>query len=104
MHLRILLAGIRNLGRCPCPRCLIPMDRVHNMGMPRDMTQRKSLIRIDNVQRRSRVEAAREAIYVKNSAIDGVAVENLLKEDSLVPAAVSIFQCFCSIKMIFIDY
>ena len=73
------------------------MDRVHNMGMPRDMTQRKSLLCIDNVQRRSRVEAAREAIYVKNSAIDGVAVENLLKEDSLVPTAVSIFQCFRSI-------
>ena len=99
MHLRILLASIRNLGRCPCPRCLIPMDRVRNMGMPRDMTQRKSksLVRIDNVQRRSRVEAAREAIYVKNSAIDGVAVQNLLKEDSLVPTAVSIFQCFCAI-------
>jgi hypothetical protein len=73
------------------------MDRVHNMGMPRDMTQRKSLMRIDDVQRRSRVEAAREAIYVKNSAIDGVAVQNLLKEDSLVPTAVSIFQCFCTI-------
>lgn len=58
MHLRILLAGIRNLGRCPCPRCLIPMDRVHNMGRPRDMMQRKSLVRIDNVQRRNRVEAA----------------------------------------------
>ena len=97
MYLRILLAGIRNLGHCPCPRCLIPMDRVHNMGMPCDMTQRKSLMRIDNVQWRSRVEAAREAIYVKNSAIDGVAVQNLLKEDSLVPTAVTIFQCFCSI-------
>jgi hypothetical protein len=64
------------------------------MGMAHDMTQRKSLVRIDNVQRRNRIEAAREAIYVKNSAIDGVAVQNLLKEDSLVPTAVSIFQCF----------
>lgn len=73
------------------------MDRVHNMGMPRDMTQRKSLMRIDNVQRRSRVEAAREAIYVKNFGIDSVVVENLLKEDSLVPAAVSIFHGLCAI-------
>ena len=95
MHLRILLASIRNLGHCPCPRCLIPME--HNMGMPRDMTQRKSLVCIDNVQQRSRVKAAHEAIYVKNSAIDSMAVQNLLKEDSLVPTAVSIFQCFCAI-------
>jgi hypothetical protein len=72
------------------------MDRVRNMGMPRDMMQRKSLMRIDNVQRRSRVEAARKAIYVKNFAIDSVVVENLLKEESLVPLAVSIFQRFCA--------
>ena len=24
-HLRIIIIGLRNLGRCPCPRCLIPM-------------------------------------------------------------------------------
>jgi hypothetical protein len=89
-HLRILLAGIRNLGRCPCPRCLIPLDRVHNMGMCEDMAQRKSLARIDDIGRHRRLGAAREAIYIANSAVDGVAVENLLKEDSLVPTAVSI--------------
>ena len=76
------------------------MDRVHNMGMPRDMTQRRSLARVDDIQRRSRVKAAHEAIYVKNSGIDTVAVENLLKEESLVPSAVSTFLCFCAIRLI----
>jgi hypothetical protein len=42
-HHRILLASIRNLGCCPCLRCLIPLDRVPNMGMRRDMAQRMSL-------------------------------------------------------------
>jgi hypothetical protein len=62
------------------------------MGTYEDMAQRKSLAHIDNVDRRSRVEAAHEAIYVKNSAVDGVAVEALLKAESLVPTAVS--SCF----------
>jgi hypothetical protein len=93
--LRILLAGIRNLGRCPCPRCLVQLDRVPNMGMPRDMTQRVSLARVDDVKRRSRIKAAREAIYVMNYSINSSAVETLLKEDSLVPTVVSFSSVFC---------
>jgi hypothetical protein len=58
------------------------------MGMPQDMTQRMTLARVDDVKRRNRVDAAREAIYVKNHGIDGRVVENLLQEDSLVPTAV----------------
>ena len=58
------------------------------MGMPRDMTQRMTLARVDDVKRRNRVEAAREAIYMKNYGIDSQAVENLLQEHSLVPTVV----------------
>ena len=65
------------------------MDRVPNMGLRRDMVQRLSLARTDDVKRRSRVDAAREAVYGKNHTVDSAAVENLLKEDSLVPTAVS---------------
>ena len=65
------------------------MDRVPNMGLRRDMAQRLSLARTDDVKRRSRVDAAREAVYGKNHTVDSAAVENLLKEDSLVPTAVS---------------
>ena len=85
---RILIASIRNLGRCPCPRCLIPLDRVANMGMRRDMTQRRTLARIDDVKRRNRVETAREKIYEQGYVVDSTAVEDLLQEDSLVPTAV----------------
>ena len=88
---RILLASIRNLGRCPCPCCLIPLDRVPNMGMRRDMAQRMSLARVDNLERRSRIKAARDIIYVKNYRTDSKAVEDLLQKDSLVPTAVSVY-------------
>ena len=87
---RIIIAGIRNLGLCPCPRCLIPMDHVPNMGMRRDLSQRVSLARVDNVRRRSHLEAARKAIYKHNNTVDGAAIERLLKDDSLVPTAVSV--------------
>jgi hypothetical protein len=66
------------------------MDLVPNMGMHRDMIQRKSLARIDDAKRRNRTWSAREAIYLKNFAVDSTAVETLLKEDSLVPTAVSV--------------
>jgi len=64
------------------------MDRVPNMGMPRDMSQHVSLVRVNDVKRRIRVKAACEAIYEHNHGVGGVAVEKLLKEHSLVPAAV----------------
>lgn len=82
--------NIRNLGLCPCPRCVIPMDRVPNMGRPRDMKQRKTLARIDDITWRNRITAAREIIYKKNKAVNASAVERLLLEHSVVPSMV---QC-----------
>ena len=82
--------GIRNLGRCPCPRCLLPLDHMRNMGMCEDMMERESLAHVDDMGWHRRVGDAREAIYVENSAVDGTAVETLLKGDSLVPMAVSV--------------
>ena len=51
------------------------MDRVPNMGMPRDMSQRVSLVHVDDVKWRIRVKAAHEAIYEHNHRVGGVAVE-----------------------------
>lgn len=86
---RILIAGIRNLGKCPCPRCLIPLSDVYRLGMARDMTQRQTMARVDNVQRRSRVYAARKVIYEKNLQVNSAVVENMLQDMSLVPTAVN---------------
>jgi hypothetical protein len=85
---RILIAGIRNLGSCPCPRCLIPLTRVHNMGMKLDAKQRVTMARVDNSQRRSVVGSARTLIYEQNLQVNSAAVERLLKDSSLVPTTV----------------
>jgi hypothetical protein len=91
---RILLASIRNLARFPCPRCLIPKDRVHNMGKRRDIAQRETLVRVDDVDHRHRVTVARDLIYQKNYAVDSAAVKRILHKDSTVPTAV----CICPLS------
>jgi hypothetical protein len=70
---------------------LIPLGRVHNLGMAMDMTQRVTMARMDDNQRRSKVSAARKLIYEKNLQVDSAAVEKLLRETSLVPTAVRAF-------------
>jgi hypothetical protein len=75
--IRILIATIRNLGMCPCPRCLIPLNRVHNMGMARDMLQRETMARVDDLRRRNAVNAARRVIYEKNFLVNGAPVEKI---------------------------
>jgi hypothetical protein len=58
-----------------------------------DMRQRKTLVRVDNSQRRSNVANARRLIYDGQHLVDGVAVENLLKKESLVSTAVCPQNC-----------
>lgn len=67
------------------------MVRVPNMGMSRDLSQRVSLARVDNVDRRARVQASRTAIYENNHPVNGAAIKRLLDQDSLVPSIVSFF-------------
>ena len=86
---RVLIATVRNLGGCPCPRCLIPKDRIQNMGMFRDRLQRETLERNDE-RRGAMVNAARSLIYEKNFAVGSAAVERILKQQSWVPTSVSL--------------
>jgi hypothetical protein len=58
------------------------------MGKRRDMAQRDTLARVDDVDRRHRIATARNPIYGKNYAVDSTAVKRLLQKDSLVPSAV----------------
>jgi hypothetical protein len=52
------------------------------------MAQRKTLARVDDVDRRSRVETARKSVHEQNQKVDGAQMQKLLKKDSLVPTAV----------------
>ena len=83
-YIRILLAGIRNLGQCPCPHCRTPLDSVHQVGMLKDMAMRVNSVRVDDAQRKGLVVSARRVIYQKGFTVNSAAVDNLLKDLSLV--------------------
>lgn len=88
----MLIANIRNLGGCPCPRCLIPKDKVQDVATESDMLQRAALSRHDTVERRTKVSSARDLIYGQHYVVDTLQVEELLKSESLVPTIVCILR------------
>jgi hypothetical protein len=89
---RILVTCIRNLGTCPCPRCLIPLNEVHNLGTELDRERRTTMARVDDSESRGRVVTARKLIYdpKQNVGVDNKAIEDLLKCTSQVPTIVSV--------------
>lgn len=87
----MLIANIRNLGGCPCPRCCIPKENLQKVATPTDMSQREALSRHDTADRRAKIISARRLIYEGQYNVDTPQVEVLLKPESLVPTIVNIF-------------
>ncbi|KAF4566601.1 hypothetical protein EYR36_012032 [Pleurotus pulmonarius] len=81
----ILLATIRNLGKCPCPCCLITKDDISGLGTKRDNKHRVTLARKDDEQRQSRVSKVRDWIYQAGHIIKSAFSECLLGPRSEVP-------------------
>ncbi|KAF8837831.1 hypothetical protein BDN67DRAFT_991589 [Paxillus ammoniavirescens] len=81
----VLIVTIRNLGKCPCPRCLILKSRVHLLATKLDILECETLSCSDTAQRHAKVISAHKLIYESNYAVDGTCVEELLKDESLVP-------------------
>lgn len=52
------------------------------------MKQRLTLARVDNDDRKRKIQMARRIIYEQKYAVNCEAVEKLLKEESLVPTSV----------------
>ena len=65
------------------------MEHVPEMGTPNDMKRRQLLVRIDDDSRRGKVLRARDLIYERNYAVNTPKIEELLRDQSLVPTAVS---------------
>jgi len=91
---RVLIANIRNLGICPCPRCLTPKNQIDDLGLNNDMQRQQMTARVDTAEWWSKIVAAHHLIYQQHYVVDMPQVETLLKEESLVPTKV---LCFCAI-------
>ncbi|KAJ3536274.1 hypothetical protein NMY22_g6101 [Coprinellus aureogranulatus] len=63
---RVTVVGVRNLGDHPCPRCLIALEDIRDMGTQRDRALRHSQKRKDDEARVKKVTTARSSIYRKN--------------------------------------
>jgi hypothetical protein len=60
------------------------------MGKVQDAKRRKALVRMDDEERRYKVNLARDFIYNRNFLVNSTVVERILKGQSLVPNIVSI--------------
>ena len=86
---RVLLASIRNLRKCLCPRCTVDTSQVDQVGTKRDDTRRVNQARDSTSLRyRVRVEKARDAIYKAGQGLKSKAVETFLAPESMVPTRV----------------
>jgi hypothetical protein len=83
---RVLIATIKDMGLCPCPRCLTPKSFFNSLGLVRDM---KSRITDFRVYVMAKIVKAREYIYKSGNTVDGAKVEHTLGEGSWVPTIVS---------------
>ncbi|OJA15139.1 hypothetical protein AZE42_07563 [Rhizopogon vesiculosus] len=82
---KILLACIKFLGACPCPRCLVEKQNIPKMGTKLDMKHRERTRRADDERRRRHVEQARRLIFKEGAGINSEYVKRILNEESLVP-------------------
>ncbi|KZP03324.1 hypothetical protein FIBSPDRAFT_1055351 [Athelia psychrophila] len=82
---KVLLASIKYLGRCPCPRCLVEKKQIPEMGTIRDMKRRERLARVDTAHLQHDVNRAREYMFQNGVPATGASVEGKLGATSRVP-------------------
>ncbi|KAG2739784.1 hypothetical protein P692DRAFT_201872909 [Suillus brevipes Sb2] len=79
---KVLIATIKDMGLCPCPRCLTPKGLFGYLGLAKDMKFRVSNLRVYVT---NKVAKAREFIYGLGHTVDGGKVKDALEEGSWVP-------------------
>jgi len=84
---RILLANIKNLGQCPCPRCMVKLTEVRDLGKEMDR-QRHANVRKPTRNVLHLVRKARKAVF-KGYKVSDSRIEKLLGGGSRVPTIVS---------------
>ena len=83
---RVLIANIKNMGQCPCPRCTIRLADVQGLGKPSD-TEKRANIRRPTGGLVHAVRKARKAIF-KGYKVSGTHVDKLLGGWSRAPNVV----------------
>ena len=86
---RILLACIRYLAECPCPRCFVKKSDMRLMGTVRDMKRRQTQRRKDTEPVRYDINKTRSWIFEDGITPNSTLINKVLASRSLVPLQVS---------------
>ncbi|KIK33685.1 hypothetical protein CY34DRAFT_18219 [Suillus luteus UH-Slu-Lm8-n1] len=79
---KVLIAAMKDMGLCPCPRCLTPKSLFGSLGLSEDMKRRINNLRVYVI---ATVARAREYIYNEGNTVDGAKVDRTLGDGSWVP-------------------
>jgi hypothetical protein len=82
------MACLRYLAGCPCPRCLILKSRIPLIGTKTDTKQRIQLARVDNEDRKYKIDLVRRMMFEGGVNITSERIETFLRPTSLVPTRV----------------
>lgn len=85
---RMLMACLKYLAGCPCPRCLILKSHIPLIGTKTDTKRRVQLARVDSVDRQRKIELARRMMFEGGVNITSTRIDDLLSPASLVPTRV----------------
>lgn len=90
-----MIACIRDLGLCGCPRCRTPTSLFGEMGYIRDLARRVKLLRVWSTPLHAMINTARGFIYQLGLGTVSTAVQTLLKPESWTPTVVclTLFEC-----------
>jgi hypothetical protein len=91
---RVLLATVRFMGSCFCPRCTTTKAQIPDLGMLRDAARRERNIRKDDNAFQQDARTAYKAIYTDGYGPNSRYIERLLGKKSYVPTKVSIITLF----------
>ncbi|KAG2747684.1 hypothetical protein P692DRAFT_201716227 [Suillus brevipes Sb2] len=86
---KVLIATIKDMGSCPCPRCLMRKSSFDLLGMCRDMRDRLNNLRTYCLER---VMEARMFIYKSGNTVDGSKVQTNAFVDKLGPLGFDAFR------------
>ncbi|TFK80595.1 hypothetical protein K466DRAFT_503627, partial [Polyporus arcularius HHB13444] len=81
---KILLACLKYLAKCPCPRCKINKDKIIEMGTRAD-DYRRNHVRVDNNDVMWRIKLARQWIFEKGMPLTSMYIDRILGPLSLTP-------------------
>ncbi|KAI0720621.1 hypothetical protein C8T65DRAFT_545085, partial [Cerioporus squamosus] len=81
---KVLIAALKPLARCLCPRCLTEKTEVSEAGTAADEERRTSKRRADDAATHSKIRRARELIF-KGYSLSSKRVKKLLEPQSLNP-------------------